>query len=103
MLLADLRSLASASSYSRTASFRGPRGGLGAYPAAGPRPRGPSPARTVNAPSAQHLSSDGRNRARFACARRNTAAYGLPLENFTHTFRTVTRTSAPIFNSFSRI
>ena len=31
------------------------------------------------------------------------AAYGLPLDNFTHTLRTVTRTSAPIFRSFSRI
>ena len=57
----------------------------------------------MNAPSVQHLSIGGRNRARFACTRRNTSAYGLPLDSFTHTFRTVTRTNAPIFSSFNRI
>jgi hypothetical protein len=57
----------------------------------------------VDAPSVQHLSTGGRSRARFACTRRKTSAYGLPLDNFTQTFLTVTRTNAPIFSSFNRM
>src|SRR5512135_663003 len=71
----------------------------------GPRPRGLLPARIVHILSVQHLRIGDRHRARCACTRRNTAAWGLPLDSRTrtHTFRTVTRTSAPIFNSFKRI
>ena len=69
----------------------------------GPRTRGLFPARIMHILSVQHLRIGDRNRARFACTRRNTAAWGLPLDSRTHTFRTVTRTSAPIFNSFKRI
>ena len=69
----------------------------------GPRPRGLFSTVIIHIHSAQHLRIGDRNRARFACTRRNTAAWGLPLDSRTHTFRTVTRTSAPIFNSFKRI
>src|SRR5206468_11422571 len=69
---------------------------------AGPRHRGPLPHIVRNLSSGQHLSG-GRRRARFACTRRNTSAYGQPLDSFTHTFRTVTRTNAPIFSNFDRI
>jgi hypothetical protein len=82
--------------------FMDPRATSGRSSIARPRPRGPSPAPIVNASPAQHLSG-GRDRARFACTRRNASAYGLPLDSFTHTFRTVTRTKAPIFSSFDRI
>jgi hypothetical protein len=68
-----------------------------------PHPGGVFSDRIVNAPSVQHLIINGRNLDRFACTCRNTSAYGLLLDNFTHTFRTVTRTNAPIFNSFNRI
>src|SRR5579875_3953480 len=80
----------------------------------GPRRRGPrSPAPllgTLSTPpraatavahtsaAAGGLSPDGRS-----CTRRNSDAYGQLLARLTHTFRTVTRTSAPIFNSFTRI
>src|SRR5438874_11760840 len=70
----------------------------GCTPIVRPRPGGPALISIVYGPSVQHLSISGRNRARFACTRRNTSAYGLLLDNFTHTFRTVTRTNAPIFN-----
>ena len=68
-----------------------------------PHTRGPFPARIMHILSVQHLRIGDRNHTRFACTRRNTAAWGLPLDSRTHTFRTVTRTSAPIFNSFKRI
>src|SRR4051794_32004344 len=67
-----------------------------------PRHRGPLPNVIRSLSSGQHLRG-GRRRARFACTRRNTSAYGQPLDSFTHTFRTVTRTRAPIFNNFNRI
>ncbi len=57
----------------------------------------------MDAPSVQHRSIGGRNWARFACTRRKTSAYGLLLDNLTHTFRTVTRTSEPIFSNFNRM
>ena len=69
----------------------------------GPRPRGLISAISMHILSVQHLRIGDRNRARFACTCRNTAAWGLPLDSRTHTFRTVTRTRAPIFNSFKQI
>jgi hypothetical protein len=51
----------------------------------------------------QHRKIRGDNPARFACTRRKTSAYGQLLARWTHTFRVVTRTQAPIFNSFNRI
>src|SRR5512135_1348254 len=54
-------------------------------------------------PSVQHRSTNGPCRDNFAWTRRNTSAYGQLLARWTHTFRTVTWTSAPIFSSFNRI
>src|SRR5438045_8562293 len=75
-------------------AIEAPVTGPGRTSIAGPRHRGPRPNLVLNLSSDQHLSG-GRSRTRFACTRRNTSAYGLPLDSFTHTFRTVPRTRAP--------
>jgi hypothetical protein len=59
--------------------------------------------RYLDAFSGPHRKISGDHRARFACTRGNTSASGQLLARLTHTFRTGTRTTAPIFNSFDRV
>src|SRR5262249_2594358 len=61
----------------------------------GPLPT-PPPAAAPQAVTGGGLSPDNRS-----CTRRKIVAYGQLLARLTHTFRTVTRTSAPIFSNFS--
>src|ERR1700722_8262161 len=75
---------------------RGPRSPA---PIPGTLPTHPPAAPAVaQAGAAGGLSPDNRS-----CTRRNSEAYGQLLARLTHTFRTVTRTNAPIFSSFTRI
>ncbi|AGA25937.1 RNA polymerase sigma factor, sigma-70 family [Singulisphaera acidiphila DSM 18658] len=91
------------SSRQREPGSSGPRAQAGAHPDPHPSSGRGFPASFDWVSSFQHLGIKGPDRAKLVCTRRNTSAYGQPLENFTHTLRTVTRTNAPIFKSFRRI
>ena len=91
------------SSTTRSAAGRSGHSSSAADPEPRTPHRAPADAPSAGPPTAQHRRNGGRIPANRACTRRNTSAYGQLLANLTHTFRTVTRTNAPIFSSFNRI